>query len=86
MERNGDSAWTNSKQDFLESGERRSVPNMLVVVVFGLGSPRRVGQSGYLGESVEVEDGDEVLDVEEDHHVGKGQEHRSIRAIDGPRP
>ena len=58
---------------------------MLVVMVVGLRSPRQVGQSGYSVGFVEVKDGREVLDVEEGHHVGKGQGHRSIRAIDGPR-
>ena len=82
---NGGLALTGSKPDFLESGERLSGPSRLVVMVVGSGSPIQADKSGYSVGSVGVEGGGEVLDVEEDHHVGKDRGHRSIRAIDVPR-
>lgn len=85
MELSGDSALTDSKQGFLASSEKRSVPNRLVVMVVGWGPPRLVGQSGYSDGSVEVEDDGEGLDVEEDLHVGKGPGRRSIHAIESPK-
>ena len=79
-ELSGDSALTNSKQGFLASGEKRSVPNRLVVMVVGWGRPRLVGQSEYSDQFVEVKDDGEVLGVEVGHHEEKDQERCSIRA------
>ena len=73
---------TNSKHGFLASGEKRSVPSRLGVTVVGLGSRNQVGQSVCLGGFVEAGDGVEVLDVEEDLHLGMGQGRRSIHAIE----
>ena len=43
---NGELVLTGSKLGFLENGERLSVPNRLVVMAVGSGSPRQAGQSG----------------------------------------
>ena len=73
----------NSKQDWLESGEMRTVPSKLEVVVVDWGWMRVGLQRWYWGQFVEVGRDVEVLGVEVDLHEERGEEHCNIHAIEG---